>query len=341
MATTRDRIKSTLAAIDYTKRNTRKLIPAVLGNNSGTVEVTTDELEWVWVRLRSDPNQVVRAYMATAVEPLADLAVEVEWVESVGYVIRGVATAPVYISNPWTGSVPAHAAQHERADLGQGGFDPVENHIRSIPELRAQQTVPASLSLYVVQGRYIMNGLVYVMPTTTTSAISAPAGANESRIDLLYIDTAQTLQWVTGVAVVTGGFVSPARPAAPSAGCLPLAYVTIANGQTTLEEDDIEDARVPWTVSGAGAVTAHNVLSATHSDTLTASVVDGDVIIGNATPKWSRLSISIPTANTRNVLGIDNGELRPSWKIDLDLTRAIVDSDGNIVTSGGEIVWSY
>ncbi len=37
-------------------------------------------------------------------------------------------------------------------------------------------------------------------------------------------------------------------------------------------------------------VTAHNLLSATHLDTLVASVVAGDVIIGNATPAWTKLA---------------------------------------------------
>lgn len=34
----------------------------------------------------------------------------------------------------------------------------------------------------------------------------------------------------------------------------------------------------------------HNILSATHSDSLAASVVRGDLIIGNSTPVWSRLA---------------------------------------------------
>ena len=38
------------------------------------------------------------------------------------------------------------------------------------------------------------------------------------------------------------------------------------------------------------SVTAHNLLSATHGDTLAGTVVRGDVMIGNATPKWSRLA---------------------------------------------------
>src|SRR3989304_4019911 len=35
----------------------------------------------------------------------------------------------------------------------------------------------------------------------------------------------------------------------------------------------------------------HQILSLTHSDTLAASVIRGDLILGNATPKWSRLPV--------------------------------------------------
>lgn len=45
-------------------------------------------------------------------------------------------------------------------------------------------------------------------------------------------------------------------------------------------------------IAGVGGVTnPHNLLSTTHSDTLAAAVVRGDVIIGNATPAWSRLAV--------------------------------------------------
>ncbi len=44
-------------------------------------------------------------------------------------------------------------------------------------------------------------------------------------------------------------------------------------------------------VAGAGGgVTPHNLLSTTHTDTLAGSVVRGDVVVGNATPAWSRLA---------------------------------------------------
>src|SRR6185436_1418868 len=46
-------------------------------------------------------------------------------------------------------------------------------------------------------------------------------------------------------------------------------------------------------VAGVGyltSVTAHNLLSATHGDTLADSVVRGDILYGNSTPKWARLA---------------------------------------------------
>ncbi len=47
------------------------------------------------------------------------------------------------------------------------------------------------------------------------------------------------------------------------------------------------------TVTSWTAVTAvaHNLLSATHSDTLAGTVVRGDIMVGNLTPKWSRLAL--------------------------------------------------
>lgn len=38
------------------------------------------------------------------------------------------------------------------------------------------------------------------------------------------------------------------------------------------------------------SVSAHNLLSATHGDTLTDTVVRGDILYGNSTPKWARLA---------------------------------------------------
>ena len=62
------------------------------------------------------------------------------------------------------------------------------------------------------------------------------------------------------------------------------------------------------------SVTAHNLLSTTHGDTLTASPVLGDVMIGNATPAWARLAGQITT--TRKFLrqtGTSTISALPVW----------------------------
>jgi len=74
----------------------------------------------------------------------------------------------------------------------------------------------------------------------------------------------------------------------------------------------------------ASAITVpHNLLDGVvHSDTLLGAVLDGDMIIGNVTPKWSRVAITIPgAAALMNVWGIVTGELRGSWKALFDATN--------------------
>ena len=88
-------------------------------------------------------------------------------------------------------------------------------------------------------------------------------------------------------------------------------------------------------------VPAHNILSATHGDTLTGTVVAGDVIIGNSTPKFSRLAISIPAASVRNVLGIDNGETIPSWKTALDSTNPTTIAVSASASPGTSLIFSH
>src|SRR3990172_4858000 len=118
-------------------------------------------------------------------------------------------------------------------------------------------------------------------------------------------------------------------------------------GALSWSVDPVETTDASWidlTDGGATtlhthAVVAHETLSATHTDTLAATVVDGDVVIGNVTPKWSRLAIAIPAVNIRNVLGVDNGELRPSWKTALDATNPV--DIASVASSGTSLVFSH
>jgi len=117
--------------------------------------------------------------------------------------------------------------------------------------------------------------------------------------------------------------------------------VTITNGTGLL--GSTPDNHVAWdAAAGASHARVHNILdSADHGDSLTGAVVDGDLIIGNVTPKWSRLAVSVPAANVRNVLGIDNAELRPSWKAALDGTLPETITVGGAGQAGTSLVFAH
>lgn len=92
-----------------------------------------------------------------------------------------------------------------------------------------------------------------------------------------------------------------------------------------------------------GAVAAHDVFSTSHTDVTGAvSVVDGDIIIGNATPKWSKLAISIPGgAGLLNVLGLVTAELRPSWKALFDATAPTTNAPSDAAAAGTAVVAAH
>ncbi len=114
------------------------------------------------------------------------------------------------------------------------------------------------------------------------------------------------------------------------------SHVHFGDGSGTVDYSSLSG--VPATFPA----TAHNLFSVTHGDTTgAASPVDGDIIIGNATPRWSKLAISVPAANVRNVLAIDNGELRPSWKAALDATAPTDSAVGDVAGSGTSLLFAH
>lgn len=89
----------------------------------------------------------------------------------------------------------------------------------------------------------------------------------------------------------------------------------------------------------AGGVAAHDIFSTAHTDvTGAAAVVDGDIIIGNVTPKWSKLAISVPAAGLINHLAVANGELRPSWKALFDATVPTTIAPSDAAAAGTAVV---
>jgi len=79
---------------------------------------------------------------------------------------------------------------------------------------------------------------------------------------------------------------------------------------STISTGNVRTATMPDsdTTIGGGGGGAHEILSATHTDSLTDTVVAGDLIIGNATPKWARL----PKSTDGKVLTLTAG--LPAWE---------------------------
>jgi hypothetical protein len=137
--------------------------------------------------------------------------------------------------------------------------------------------------------------------------------------------------------------------------------VGVFNAETTPSWKALFDATVPVTQAAGDAAaagtavvaarrdhrhgmpatlpaTAHDLLAATHGDTLADAVTDGDIIIGNATPKWSSLAISIPAAGLINHLAIANGETRPAWKALFDATVPTTMAPSDAAAAGTAVV---
>lgn len=222
---------------EYTRRQAKRIIPALLVNElGGTTPDVTGRAGWLWIQLRADPNQLVQALHATTVEKLAGIMVAVEYIARVGWVIRGYDFSLPYESNPWLGTIASHGSQHVRADYGTGGHDPVEVYRRAHPELRGQAQTTPNMTVWVNPGDYGIGAQYITFAGGSSATIVAPAG---ERIDLVYLNDAGAIGIVTGVDTLTPPAVAPTPPA----NCYPVCWVALTSADTTIVETMIGDAR--------------------------------------------------------------------------------------------------
>lgn len=137
-----------------------------------------------------------------------------------------------------------------------------------------------ALSTWPGTGNLVTVGTVTSGTWSATAIAANKGGTGQTSYtigDLLYASSASALSKLadvaTGNALVAGGI-----GAVPAWGKITTAFFS----STGVSQ---------WT-NDAGyltSVSAHNLLSATHGDTLTDTVVRGDILIGNSTPKWARL----------------------------------------------------
>lgn len=155
-----------------------------------------------------------------------------------------------------------------------------------------EQTTP-DMTVQVASGVGIYNGSEVTISADSSLAIGAADGTNP-RYDLVAVNTD------TGAPVVIAG-TAAANPLFPTipANRIILAAVLIPASDTTITDDQIVDKRA--------VLNTHKLLSPHHSDVVAASVVRGDLVIGDATPEWARL----PVGAANSVLWSDGTD--PSW----------------------------
>ena len=68
-----------------------------------------------------------------------------------------------------------------------------------------------------------------------------------------------------------------------------LQKLTVGTNGYLLVADSTLIPGMGW--KAASTASAHNLLSTTHGDSLTGTVLRGDILVGNTTPKWSRLGL--------------------------------------------------
>lgn len=115
---------------------------------------------------------------------------------------------------------------------------------------------PPDMKLVVAAGRANIDGAHYVYAGGTTGTITAPA--SNPRIDLIALNASGVLTTITGTEAS-----SPSRPS--TAGYLPIAFVTLAVGQTAITDSNIADGR-PW-LSAQTARRRYHELTASASQT--------------------------------------------------------------------------
>ena len=143
-----------------------------------------------------------------------------------------------------------------------------------------------------------------VASVTASSPLASSGGANPD-ISLSY-DTG-TLDVVTGNLAVKSGVFQASNSSLTSLSGL--SYVSDSFVKMTGANTFTLDTNTYLT-----SVTAHNLLSATHGDTVTSSPVLGGIIYANSTPAWAQLSGD--TTNTRKflrTLSVAGVAQAPAW----------------------------
>jgi hypothetical protein len=112
-----------------------------------------------------------------------------------------------------------------------------------------EPTNPASLAVKVRAGNFSNSTKTFFIAEQITSNMTAPVSGGQSVIYVIAINSTGGITILSGTAASTGSQVAPAYN-----GNLPLAQITIANGQSTITAANIVDCRPFLNITSPNAV---------------------------------------------------------------------------------------
>ena len=174
------------------------------------------------------------------------------------------------------------------------------------------------------------NSVLYAVSDNTPAALAMAASRIVARLAAGDVVAATTTEIRTLINVAEGATANTkATGAELDTGTDDVKFATakaIKDSHNVPSVAPSDDGKVltsngtDWVSEAPAAPTSHSILSASHGDAVADVVEDGFVMIGNATPAWQSLAISVPEATFFNVLGVLNAETRPAWKALFDAT---------------------
>lgn len=319
------------------KQDTIVTFAALMGRGDGERPDVDGREGYVWVRVGH--AQALQMAYNSRVMPRDDLPIYVGYEPEQPNLLQVISVRQESYVNTNQGMIPVvkdHHLTHE-----WGGGDDVWIAYRRLVDLHLGQ--PAGFVVTLNPGLVYRSGTYMWIPQQTLDlSASQPGVGAQARYVLVYLDAAGTLSSRDGTIRPNPTSLLVTDIPIPLAGEIAIAAVRLYASQTEIGDDpdnrDIVELREFQPYSAAGV---HDILSATHDDTTPAACVLGDIITGQAGPAWARLAISVPAANVRNVLGIDNGETGPSWKAMFDANNPTTIGIGDAAAPGTSLLASH
>lgn len=262
----RRRLRKSVEGLDLQKSNKDRVYTGLLGtilNGQEQVEVIGRD-NFVYVRLRDNQSELVQAFNRS-VAPVFNFPVlvrrkektpnlyEVIDVDVERYMGNFGSTAPL---------VPKHAPQHMFNPDAPGG-DIVWVYGRQLVPLLAHPSGSFGACNVVIEPyHYYQDGVwKYGGGTGTADICMLKPTDNTAKMVLLYLDSNTNPQLVVGPsfnANLTGTVdILPFVPALPDTSALPIAWIRLVSGTTSILWQNIYDAR-PWMVADGVMSTGTN-----------------------------------------------------------------------------------